>query len=323
MYKSIVEGECGIVAKIVTDSVNEAGNRITTFELEYPRFIHSELMTHRLFSRNAMSSRAVPISKMIEQVRNNPAIPVHWGKNKAGMQADEELGSLHKTSAKMAWERAAYKASVEAENMANYGAHKQIVNRLLEPFQMMKTVLTATEFDNFFWLRCHEDAQPEIKVLADCMWDTLQDSEPELLKEGEWHTPYVEHFRASNGGAFLEYRLEGVGLSLEEALKLSASCCAQVSYRVLDNSLEKALKIYDKLIESKPVHASPVEHQATPVSKYHYNANDTESFFLESDLSGGLTHLDKKGYVWSGNFKGWVQNRQLIKDSTCWDYEAN
>lgn len=323
MYQKVVEGKGGIIARIVADSVSEAGDRITTFEIEYPRFIHSELMTHRLFSRNAMSSRAVPIEKMIEQVRKNPAMPIHWGKNQAGMQSDIELNGEDYENAKYLWDLASKHAVDVASWMANHvDVHKQIVNRLLEPFQMMKTVLTATEFDNFFWLRCHSDAQPEIHELADCMFKAYSDNVPELLREGEWHTPYVDHNYDPSGEYPMAYHMEDeagnlVMLTKEDALKVSASCCAQVSYRVLDDSLDKALMIYDKLVESKPVHASPFEHQAKPMS---YPVV-TEVFELHNEK--GMTHVDNDMNGWSGNFKGWIQHRQLIKDNVCWDYEHN
>jgi hypothetical protein len=320
MYKSVIEGKGGIVARIVADSVSESNKRITTFELEYPRFIHSELMTHRLCSRNAMSSRAVPIKKMVEQVRNNPATPIHWGANQQGMQAENECTTLVKIdeqsshAAKVAWMVSAHKAADMAERFADAGYHKQIVNRLLEPFQMMKTVLTSTEFDNFFWLRCHKDAQPEIKELADCMYKAMQESAPVLLSANDWHTPYYE------SGYWTEKSesLDDVGNTLEVALKVSASCCAQVSYRVLDDSLDKALDIYDKLVKSKPVHASPFEHQATPVS------NDIDGLYWDDwNSTEGVTHQDSSGNLWSGNFKGWIQHRQLIEDNVCNNYDPN
>lgn len=323
MYKTVVEGRGGIVARVVAKSCSKQNpdSVICTFELEYPRFIHSEIMTHRLFSRNAMSSRAVPISKMIEQVRNNPAKPIHWGANQAGMQAKDEQTNLvldfygNKFPVDDWWCLSAEDAAEAAEAMSEAGYHKQIVNRLLEPFQMMKTVLTATEFDNFFWLRCHSDAQPEIKELADCMYKAYQEADEEVLKVGEWHTPYVEHFRPSDGDAQLEYHVDNLGVTLEDALKVSSSCCAQVSYRVLDNSLDKALDIYSRLVDSVPVHASPFEHQASPMSqtepKDQFNGDQ------------GTTHVDSNGFAWSGNLKGWVQYRQLIKNNVCWDYEPD
>lgn len=312
MYKVVVKGKGNIVARIVADSVNKNGNRITTFELEYHRFIHSELMTHRLFSRNAMSSRAVPINKMIEQVRNNPATPVHWGKNQAGMQADEVLVEESLDNAKRQWKQSAIYAASQAEIMSSIGSHKQIVNRLLEPFQMMKTVMTATEFDNFFWLRCDPDAQPEIQELAKCMFDAMRQSQPEGLESEQWHTPYVEHI--FKGGKFESYCLTDEEdnviklLTEEEAKAISASCCAQVSYRTLNNTYEKAMDIYSKLASGRKVHASPFEHVAKPMG-------DSPSH------EDGVTHKDNVGNYWSGNFKGWIQLRQTLNNHVCWDYK--
>jgi thymidylate synthase ThyX len=312
MYKVVVKGKGNIVARIVADSVNKNGNRITTFELEYHRFIHSELMTHRLFSRNAMSSRAVPVSKMIEQVRNNPATPIHWGKNQAGMQAAEVLVEESLDNAKRQWKQSAIYAASQAEIMSSIGSHKQIVNRLLEPFQMMKTVLTATEFDNFFWLRCDSDAQPEIQELAKCMFDAMRQSQPEVLESEQWHTPYVEHI--FKGGKFEPYCLTDEEdnviklLTEEEAKAISASCCAQVSYRTLNNTYEKAMDIYSKLASGRKVHASPFEHVAKPMG-------DSPSH------EDGVTHKDNVGNYWSGNFKGWIQLRQTLNNHVCWDYK--
>lgn len=289
-----------ISAKIVADSVSAQGKRITSFELEYPRFIHSELMTHRVFSRNAMSSRAVPIEKMIEQVMNSPAKPIHWGKNQQGMQAKEELSdTIH---VDFYWEELAKEVGGYAAYFSKQGLHKQVVNRVLEPFQTMKTVLTATEFENFFWLRNHEDAQPEIKKLAEEMLKVMEDSKPILLLPGEWHLPYY----GEHGALFGSFSDQ----ELEEAKAISASCCAQVSYRKLDDSLEKALKVYERLVESEPVHASPFEHQATPMPERIRKWAPDE--ILEV---AGITHLDKDWNVWSGNFCGWIQHRQLIPNN--------
>lgn len=313
MYKVVVKGKGNVVARIVADSINKSGSRITTFELEYHRFIHSELMTHRLFSRNAMSSRAVPVSKMIDQVRNNPATPIHWGKNQAGMQAANVLEGENLSETKGEWFLAAQNAADSAEFMSQEGAHKQIVNRLLEPFQMMKTVLTATEFDNFFWLRCDPDAQPEIQELANCMFEAMKQSQPEFLKAGQWHTPYVDHWEGveehSNDFGYMIYE-EGhpVIVNEEEAKSISASCCAQVSYRTLNNTYEKAMDIYSKLASGRKVHASPFEHVAKPMS-------DSPSH------EDGVTHKDNVGNYWSGNFKGWVQLRQTLDNHVCWDYK--
>ena len=314
-----------ISAKIVADSYSAVnGKRITTFELVYPRWIHGELLTHRLFSRNAMSSRAVPVAKMIEQVQNDPALPVHWGLNVSGMQAKEELVDPQLNEVQGMWYEAAKEAAYIAKKMSGCNAHKQVVNRILEPFQLMKTVLTSTEFDNFFWLRKHEDAQPEIKELAERMYEQLQSSRPNKLSPGEWHVPYVEVVKVTGGmisrGSYrLEYKSNGVEISLEDALAISSSCCAQVSYRLLDDSIEKARKVYQRLVESTPVHASPFEHQASPMkipeSDYWTDA------IAEAFDEDGVTHMDKGYNMWSGNFKSWVQYRQLIDGNVCNKYE--
>ncbi|MDH2272956.1 FAD-dependent thymidylate synthase [Moraxella porci] len=304
-----------IKAVIIADSISAHTNqRITTFELEYPRFIHAELMTHRQFSRNSASSRAIPIDKMIEQVENNTAYPIHWGRNQSGMQAKREVPN--KIDAASAWQMAALSAVDSARDLQSLGLHKQIVNRVLEPFQMMKVLVTATNFDNFFNLRCHADAQPEIKHLADLMYQAMQNSIPEVLHAGEWHTPYVEHQPDDNGNTLYYILKEGSSgwmveeyLTLEDALKVSCSCAAQVSYRKNDTSIEKALAIYDKLVNSDPVHASAFEHCATPINPYG----------MDAQLVGAITHSNDYAQ-YSGNFEDWIQYRQLIPNHDCKEF---
>lgn len=345
--KSYVEGKGGISATVIADSVSSVdGKRITTFELEYHRYIHSEFMTHRILSKNAMSSRAVPVRKMIEQVESRPATPIHWGANQSGMQADKEnnekvfsfsldsncIDDWDYLDKRVAWTMAAVNAAIEADYFREAGYHKQIVNRLIEPFQMMKTVVTATEYDNFFWLRMDKDAQPEIQELATCMYLAVQDSVPQELQPGEWHTPYVKTMRADNNpiagwnGELLylkTYMKQDDGtetftcMTEEEALKVSASCCAQVSYRNLDNSFEKAMNVHERLVNGTKVHASPFEHQASPMQFNH--CDDSPWRYVEG--MEGVTHEDRSGYLWSGNFKGWIQHRQLLDNHVCWDFK--
>lgn len=307
-----------IKAKVIAHSKSAyTGKEIITFELEYPRFIHGELMTHRMFSRNAMSSRAVPIEKMIEQVRTDFASPIHWGKNQSGMQAKKELEGQQLKDVKAEWLIAADGAADSAAYMSALGAHKQIVNRILEPFQIMKTVVTATEWENFFWLRNHEDAQPEIKRLAGLMLEALEESICYTLKAGEWHMPYyaegywIPHYETPEG--IIDNR------PLEDALAISASCCAQVSYRQLDDSLEKAKRVYERLVESEPVHASPFEHQATPMERGGEFWDEDGDYSINTldplTWQYGITHSDMNGNLWSGNFCGFVQHRQLIPNN--------
>lgn len=284
-----------IKAEVLADSYSHSNDsRITTLRLHYPRFIHAELLTHRVFSRNASSSRAIPIDKVIEQVSTNPARPRHFGRNQAGMQAQEELTPEDKAEALRLWEECAASCADTARKFQVLGLHKQVSNRILEPFQYMNTIVTATEWDNFFNLRLHPDAQPEIMELAQVIKDARDNSVPNSLVSGEWHIPGAQVFRHANHPTL--YKFGNEVYRAEDALKISASICAQVSYRKEDTSLEKAINIYNRLISSEPKHASPFEHQATPIT----------------DKDWGVTHMDKDLNKWSGNFKGWVQYRQIL-----------
>jgi hypothetical protein len=198
-----------ITAKIIADSVSPQQVRLTTIQLRYPRFIHAEFMTHRVFSRNASSSRAIPVDRLIKDVMEDPAMPIYWGKNQKGMQAEQECdtpvqyGIIPRSNHIGAWNEAAYitneeawlKARDNAVGMARAftqaGYHKQIVNRLLEPFCHINVVVTATEWSNFFALRDHEGAQPEIRELAQWMKEAMKRSTPHRLEPGDWHVPYL------------------------------------------------------------------------------------------------------------------------------------
>lgn len=241
-----------ISAKIIADSVDaKSGNRVTTFELEYPRYIHSQLMTHRVFSRNCASSRAIPINKVIEQIECDPQEPM-WTYNKSGMQGKEVQEEELKNRCLSVWNKARDNAINTAKELVGLGIHKQDANRLLEPFQTMKTILTGTEFSNFFKLRIHKDAQPEIRALAECMRNAINQSMPTIAYEGYWHLPYISEEDLAKFG-------------LEKAKKISTSCCAQVSYRALDQSEKKALAIFDKLVSGDIIHGSAFEHICRPM----------------------------------------------------------
>lgn len=275
----------GVDVNVIEDSLAPNGVRLTTMQLRYPRFIHAEFMTHRVFSRNASSSRAVPVAKMIGQIRDQPAMPVHWGMNRAGMQAHSEVEGAEREQAIAAWMDAARNAADTAERMASLGLHKQIANRILEPFMFISVIVTATEWDNFFELRAHPDAQPEIHLLAVRMQEAMAASTPRQVPSGGdsaavWHLPYVT----------VEERADG-GMGPLELAKISAARCARVSYLTHDGakpSVEKDLALYDRLVGSRPLHASPVEHQATPMP-------------LASE--------------WSRNFRGWKQFRAVVEQA--------
>ena len=292
-----IEGKGGITAEVVADSISPHGIRLITLQLHYHRFIHQEFLTHRMFSRNSSSSRAIPIEKEMERVRNNPATPIYWGKNKPGMQADEELEGIDLQQCINEWFSAAENATYSAEWFRDYNLHKQIANRGLETYQFIDTVVTATEWDNFFELRLDKGAQPEIQELAKCMKEAIDNSNPRSLVKRQWHLPYIQ------------WGLDSDNYN-HELIKCSIARCARVSYRNHDNSepnIEKDIQLYDKLLESK--HLSPFEHVATPM--------EDPIWYSSSDISGtfalkGSTHGDKDGYLWSGNFRGWIQYRQCL-----------
>jgi thymidylate synthase ThyX len=300
-----------ITAKIIADSVCPEGNRMTTMEIEYPRFILSELNTHRMLSKNSASSRAIPVKAMHDHIRNNTATPIYWGINQPGMKAKEEATGSDLSEAKYIWAKARDASINYAAHLADLNIHKQITNRITEPWMLMKTVISGTEWNNFFYLRNHMDAQPEIHQLAQVMFDELTMSTPQELKPGEWHVPYVKSERNKYG--HLEY-LDTAGgyLSIMDARVISASCCAQVSYRKNDDTLDKAKNIFSQLIESVPAHASPVEHQASPM-----DIGSIERFNPET-WESGITHVSASSDLWSGNLRGWIQFRKLIRDEAKW-----
>lgn len=312
--------ETNITAKVICDSVSPDGVRITTLEIEYPRFIHGEFMTHRSLSKNSSSSRAIPIQKMLDQIESNMALPIYWGKNKSGMQAVEEVSKFDEAKSVLNWERSFNYTKERVLDMVDIGLHKQVPNRLTEPFQMMKVVVTGTDWDNFFNLRIHPDAQPEICMLAYKIYKAMEESEPVKLKVRDWHLPYVDKLLDNDGfllsyGTLVHDSVYGdmhKPLKLEDAIKISASCCAQVSYRNTDMSLEKADKIFNMLIKSDVLHASCFEHLATPIRNQDGLINGWDF---------GITHQNKQGQLFSGNLRGWISYRQQLQDNTCWNFD--
>lgn len=301
-----------ITARVVADSISPNGVRMTTMEIEYPRFILAELNTHRMLSKNSASSRAIPVKAMHEHIRANSAGPVYWGKNQPGMKARETLDVEDTVEALMIWDAARDAALEFAQQLADLELHKQITNRITEPWMTMKTVISGTEWANFFWLRDHADAQPEIALLANKMHQAYDASVPQPLNPGEWHVPYVNTYRSIINNELLYSDGLGDDISAEQARIVSASCCAQVSYRKNDDSYEKAQKVFQMLIESEPAHASPVEHQATPMDI------DTVNKYYPECWENGTTHISRNGDLWSGNLRDWIQHRKLIPNEARW-----
>lgn len=269
-----------IKAKVIADTIHN-GKRITSLQLVMPRFILAQFNTHRVFSRSTASSRAIPTAKLIEQVRNDYVRPVQWGMNKAGMQSERELDVHEQELAKELWWRAANSAADFAEQLDKLELHKQYANRILEPFMWVHTIVTATEWDNFFALRLDDAAQPEIQLLAQAMKEAITNSIP---NESQYHLPYIleeEIFAYQKSLGFTSDN------AFEHFAPISAARCARVSYLNHDQSnpnFEKDMALASRLFEHK--HYSPFEHQAM-------SAMDNEQ------------HLTR-------NFVGWVQYRAMI-----------
>lgn len=317
-----------IKAEVIADSRNQFGDRLGTMVVTFPRIILAEFNTHRMFSRNSASSRAIPFPKMIESVKTNPFVPMAWQKNHTGMQGTEYLSERDVEVSRSAWLVARDRAVTQAEHIAERGATKQLVNRLLEPFMWHTCIVSATEWENFFALRCpqytdssgtvYRSKKDMIKVvsamgeatpmnwyevnkgaaeihmmaLAEAMWDAYNESTPKELKFGEWHIPFF----TQNWGSLVEVidHPATQGKTPEEvAVMIATARCAGVSYTIADEegkpvSYEKLIARHDKL--AKDGHWSPFEHCA--------QANDM------SDINGHS--------VWSGNFRGFIQYRKMF-----------
>ena len=325
MNKTIIVGSAAATC-IQASECTITGKPIFTFELEYPRPIHAQLLTHKMFSKNSSSTRAVPLEAAIQQIIGNPAQYL-WTANQSGMQGAVVTDMATLDKAEGVHLDAMTNAIASAREHAENGIHKQNAGRLLEPFQNIKIVLTATEFENWDWLRIHEDAQGEIADLARAMKEARDTAEIMLLNSGEWHVPYVERVRLTSDDpnySGIEDEIYyctrddngyPIRLTVDEAKLVSSSVCAQISYRKADTSLIKAVKMRGMLIDGHKVHASPFEHQATPISPYteaDIGVSSTNDPYDFDTWEKGITHIRRDGTFGSGNFIGWVQHRQLI-----------
>jgi hypothetical protein len=298
---------------------------IITIHARSPRIIHGEIMTHRVFSRNARSSRAVPVATMLKEIRETPFVPWHWGKNQKGMQAGGEHNELIGVQKPMAvvdfdngpeidywvdgltredaWLKARDNAVELAGAFSEAGYHKQIVNRLIEPFSWIDTLITSTSWANFFHLRDHDAAEPHFHDLAMLVREAIAGAEFQTLEPGQWHLPYANWTDTDPVREYLHSALDRPP-SPEEYQecykKLSVARCARISYKPFDGdgSIEKELERYEMLVGSSPLHASPAEHQATPD-----NLIDTGFLgvtdFANAELAGNLG-------------KGWIQYRKML-----------
>jgi len=273
----------GFECKIILDSIGPANVRLTTFEVTFPRIVLAELNTHRDFSRNSASSRAIPVPIMLKRVMEDPFIPIYWGKNQKGMQAEEELSEELQFHAQKMWLLARDEAVERVKQLLDVGIHKQITNRLLEPFLWHTAIITATEWENFFRLRDHRMAQPEIRKPAQMMKECYEKSIPQHVGLNGWHLPLVTNVDEATLIAD-GFTKDGIAHKSQLA-QISAARCARVSYLTHDGKRDpqKDLELCADLMNNG--HMSPLEHAA----RAEPNADRV------------------------GNFRGWRQLRKLIK----------
>lgn len=299
-----------INATIVADSKNQFGNRLTTFVLAFPRYILAELNTHRMLSKNSASSRAIPFKKMLNSVHTNPFIPIAWMKDHSGMQGNEYFTGWKVSLIKFFWILASKFAIVSALILNKLGLTKQLVNRILEPFMWHTVILTGTEFENFFSLRCSEFADIHIQKLAYSMLEAYNASTPAQLKAGEWHIPFGDKIDDDKISE-LAFAQRGAKDELYELIKralvrkVAVARCARVSYTVVGeegkpDNYENDFKLHDRL--EKSGHYSPFEH----VGK----AMDENEYSLHYVKTGQNDESEQHG--WSGNFRGFLQYRKTL-----------
>jgi thymidylate synthase ThyX len=267
-------------AKILADSLAPSGKRLTTFELTYPRFVHAEFMTHRAISRNAASSRAIPVEKMLQKVEEDPAMPLFWGANQKGMQAHNEAEFWQKCLSESHWRAACRDAIRHAKVLVECNIHKQIVNRLLEPFSWITVIASGTEWSNFVGLRAPAGdsvdptfpAQPEIQWVAIEVRRLLRENQPKYLNEGDWHLPLVDievDLEAAKRMSWNQDRTTAVDFHyycMSLLRSVSAGRCARVSYLTHDGrrDLRADVELHNKLVNDG--HWSPLEHVAQALS---------------------------------------------------------
>lgn len=276
-------------ARVLKDSVAPTGKRLTTMEVTGHRFILAEFNTHRVFSRNSASSRAIPYAKMREKALEQTAYPVSWPAEQRGMQGGEELSAEIQGEAGEIWHYAAMEAVYRADKLVELGVHKSVVNRLLEPFLPHTILVSSTEWQGFWDQRCHPDAQPEIRVLAEKMKEAYDASEPDRIGWDGWHVPLVHDEDVAEIKKRLGVEPYTAMDVIRHLLMISVARCARVSYLTHDGvrDIEKDIELFERLRDHTPPHASPFEHVATP------------SRTLDTP----------------GNFTGWTQLRHIMEMS--------
>lgn len=332
-----------IEAKIIADSIGPNKQRITSMILTYPRFIHSEVMTHRMFSRNSASSRAIPFEKMVKMVEEDPFIPIAWQKDHKGMQGTEYLTDIMDIErAEHRW-RMSIANNIDQAKVLNdgIGVTKQLCNRLLEPFMWHTVLVTATEWDNFFKLRCPNyhlyggnfKSKKEFLNSSNRFAKEFEDvefnaeffrnnntSQAEIhiqaLAEAMWDAYHESTPKNLEEGEWhIPFNLDGDETSrhaLTETgrIKIATARCARLSYMTFEGKIdyEKDIALHDQLLTNG--HMSPFEHCARAMSDYEFNSYQRK---YPTPENVGVMSYFPKDYGWCANFKGFISYRYLIE----------
>ncbi len=302
-------------AKVIMDSITARGHRLTTMQITFPRIILAEFNTHRMFSRNSASSRAIPVEKRIASINFDPFVPEAYGRNQKGMQAADDLSGTDDLRARDVWFGAMGSAVQSAAALAAIGVHKHWANRLIETYAWQTVVVSSTEWTNYDALRDHKAAAPEIQRVTRMMGQARAESKPVLLTVGSWHLPYVSTPDGSipMADAMVASRFAStLGIKTSVVLRMmSTGRCAAVSFnRQETTEAEKAVDIYQRLKASG--HMSPFEHPARPMTQFEYENlfNQPELEWTGEGHSDGWKEVGRTHYC--GNFQGWVQDRKMI-----------
>lgn len=302
----------GYKTRILAFSINQFGHKLITFELTLPRIVLAELNTHNSASKNSGSSRARPIAGVIKSVLSEPFIPVHFGANQSGMQAENELDVEKIELALAVWLRARDNAVASAEELLEIGLHKQLSNRIIEPWQFTTVIYSISDemLENFLSLRNHIDAQPEIKLTASMMEDLYRNSEPQLLADGEWHLPLI--YDEDRVAAAKQFPDDPLAL-----VKISAGRCARVSYLTHDGRRDLAadIELHDRLVASG--HMSPTQHMSRSFTDEEWEDVQLMQELLLSRAErredpSPLIEARLRQLEYMGGLRGFVQYRKLI-----------
>lgn len=255
-----------ITAEVVAKTRSKSGVTITSLAIQYPRFILAEVNTHRVLSRSTASSRAIPLAQRIQEVRDAMYVPASTIPliNQRGMKSTQTMDDATASMAQELWARGGAQMAEIAEQLATLSMHKQHANRILEPWVWAKTIVTATEWDNFFSLRRSSEAQPEFEELAHKMFEADRsavatggliecDHTHGAPRVEQWHLPFIDT-EADQG-------LLGTG-SMEDIVNVSAARCARVSYMSLKTGKRSTLEEDKELARSLLLngHMSPFDH---------------------------------------------------------------